>query len=83
MPGRRCYITRMAAEITEITDSNQDTAVMLDHILTDLHSALEMLRDQGKLLANHDALLTQYRPLLERFAHPLAAGLTRRNRRTT
>jgi hypothetical protein len=73
----------VAAEISEITERNQDPAVMLDHILIDLHEALTLLRDQGKLLARHDALLQEYRPLLDRFAHPLAAGLTRRNRRTT
>lgn len=66
----------MAAEISEITDSNQpDILGQLDHILTDLHDAGRMLRDQGLLLARHDALLEEYRPLLERFRSPLASRL--------
>lgn len=66
----------MAAEISEITDSNQpDILGQLDHILTDLHDACRMLRDQGLLLARHDALLEEYRPLLERFRSPLASRL--------
>lgn len=66
----------MAAEITEITDSNhpviaEDVDARLEHLLTDMHEAL-------RLLAKHDALLETYRPLLERLAHPLAAGLAAR-----
>jgi len=70
----------MAADISEITESNQNADVMLSHILTDLHTALAMLAGQGKLLDRHDAMLTEYRPLLDRYAHPLAAKLTRRPR---
>lgn len=77
----------MAAEISEITGSNHpviaedidgDILNAVQHILIDLHDALRMLTEQGKLMAKHDAMLEEYRPLLERFAHPLAAGLAAR-----
>lgn len=72
----------MTAEISEITDGNQaDIGSQLDHLLTDLHEALRMLRDQGVLLARHDAMLEEYRPLIERFRSPLAAGLAARRER--
>lgn len=69
----------MAAEISEITERNhpvisEDTDARLEHILTDLHEAL-------RLLAKHDEMLECYRPLLERFAHPLAAGMAARKER--
>jgi hypothetical protein len=102
----------MAAEISEITESNQpcivcgvrpgtyanyldqlfcepcangeipeDARAMLAHILTDLHEALRLLTAQGKLQAEHDKLLQEYRPLLDRFAHPLASKIGGRRAR--
>ena len=80
----------MAADISEITERNppdihgSDLDGAVAHILTDLHDALRMLREQGALLAKHDAMLEEYRPLLDQYAHPLAArlpGAGRRRRR--
>ena len=72
----------MAAEITEITDSNHDALVCyLDHILTDLHSALRQLEDQGKIQAGHDRLLKEFAPLLNQFRTPAAAMLAGRRAR--
>ena len=68
----------MAAEISEITQSNQTA---LEHILTDMHEALRLLRDQGRLLARHDAVLEEFRPLLDQFRSPLATAMNRRGRR--
>jgi hypothetical protein len=78
----------MAADINEITDCNQPDILRvpddlsedpliarLDHILCDLHDALKILAEQAKLTAKHDAMLEQYRPLLARFASPLASRL--------
>ena len=48
---------------------------MLEHILTDLHDALALLTKLNVLTAKHDALLEQYRPMLARFASPLASRL--------
>ena len=81
----------MAADIPEITDSNQEwvpsdraIAVLLDHIMTDLHDALKMLRDQGLLIEKHDRLLEEFRPLLDQFRSPAATYLNaRRARRKT
>jgi hypothetical protein len=69
----------MAAEIHEITESNQ---TLLEHILTDLHAAMAMLAAQGKLLDKHDALLEEFRPLIDQYRHPAATYLTSRFRRT-
>jgi hypothetical protein len=52
-------------------------ADMLIHILQDLHLALKMLSDQGRLLAKHDELLEEFRPLLDRYRSPLASRLPR------
>ena len=73
----------MAAEISEITPSNQDAvAGYLEHILTDLHSALKLLTEQGTLLARHDALLAEFRPLLDQFrVRPAATMLAARKAR--
>jgi len=74
----------MAADISEITDSNQigpeDIAQRLDHIVTDLHDAIKMLRAQGVLQAKHDALLEEFRPLLDTYRAPLASMIGRRRR---
>jgi hypothetical protein len=74
----------MAAEISHITSDDEaiteSNRELLEHILTDLHDALRLLRDQGKMLAAHDALLTEFKPLLDQFRSPLASRLTRRNR---
>ena len=69
----------MATAPDIITESNQE---LLEHILTDLHEALRMLRDQGLLLSSHDRLLEEFRPLLDQFRTPLAAMTSRRARRT-
>jgi hypothetical protein len=69
---------RMAAEIGEITDSNQ---LLLEHILTDLHEALKKLRDIGLVQARHDALLAEFRPLLDQWRSPAASYMTRRAQR--
>jgi len=78
MPG-------MAAEYSEITESNQpDIQTQLDHLLLDLHEALKMLRDQGRLVEKHDRLLEEFRPLLDQFRSPAASYLNaRRARRKT
>lgn len=79
----------MAAEISEITERNQpdipgDLESRLDHLLLDLHEALKMLTDQGRLLAKHDEMLEEYRPLLAeasaRLKSPLASMLPGRKR---
>jgi hypothetical protein len=63
----------MAAEITEITHSNQGLA---EHIVTDLHEAL-------RVLALIEATLTEFRPLLDTYRgmSPLAAGMAARRTR--
>jgi hypothetical protein len=72
----------MAAETIEVTERDEKLSAQLDHILTDLHDACKMLRDQGLLLARHDALLEEFRPLLDQFrARPLAAAMTARRAR--
>jgi hypothetical protein len=71
----------MAAEIHEITESNQDVAAMLEHILTDLHAALQMLTAQGKLVSKHDDMLEEFRPLLNQFRTPAASMLAGRRMR--
>lgn len=48
---------------------------MLEHILTDLHEALKLLTAQGTLLAKHDAMLEEFRPMIDRFRSPLASRL--------
>jgi hypothetical protein len=68
----------MAAEISEITDSNR---VVLELILTDLRSALEKLTAMGLVQARHDALLEEFRPLLDQWRSPAASYLTRRAQR--
>jgi hypothetical protein len=71
----------MAAEITEITDCNppdihgNDLDGAIAHVITDLHEALRLLGAQGRLLAKHDAMLEEYRPLIERLRSPLASRL--------
>jgi hypothetical protein len=81
-------IVNVSTQIDEITERNHpdilacfpaespDLTDMLVHVLTDLHQALSMLAEQGRLQAEHDKLLQEYRPLLDRFAHPLASKLT-------
>jgi len=72
----------MAAEISEITDSNhEDLRGYLDHILTDLHAVLKELDRQGSLTDKHDRLLEEFRPLLNQFRSPAAAGLALRRAR--
>jgi hypothetical protein len=61
----------MTAETSEITDSNR---TLLEHILTDLHDVMQMLRDQGATQARHDQLLEEFRPLIDQFRSP--GGLT-------
>jgi hypothetical protein len=69
----------MTADYAEITESNRtDILGYLEHIITDLHEALEKLEAIGKLTREHDALLTEFRPLLEQFRSPAAAYMTRR-----
>jgi hypothetical protein len=73
----------MAADISDITESNhQDMFELIDHVLTDLHDACRMLRDQGQLLAKHDRLLEEFRPLLDTYRAPLASMISRKNRRS-
>jgi hypothetical protein len=69
---------RMAAEIGEITESNQ---LLLEHILTDLHDALKKLTAMGVIQARHDALLAEFRPLLDQWRSPAASYMTRRAQR--
>jgi hypothetical protein len=72
----------MAAETIEVTDGDEKLSAQLDHILTDLHQALRLLTAQGKILARHDALLEEFRPLLEQFRlRPAAAMMTARKLR--
>jgi hypothetical protein len=52
------------------------------HIMTDLHTAMQMLTAQGKLLDKHDALLEEFRPLIDQYRHPAASVLAGRFRRT-
>jgi hypothetical protein len=68
----------MAAQFSEITQSDRE---LLEHILTDLHDVVEMLTVQGRMIARHDALLDEFRPLLNQFRSPLAAAMTRKARR--
>jgi hypothetical protein len=68
----------MAAEITEITESNQ---ALLEHILTDLHTAMATLTAMGRLLDKHDALLEEFRPLIDQYRSPAASYLNSRFRR--
>jgi hypothetical protein len=68
----------MAAEIHEITESNQDVPAWAEHILTDLHAALVLLTAQGKLVSKHDDMLEEFRPLLNQFKTPAASMLARR-----
>jgi len=56
---------------------------LLEHILTDLHTALQALTRLGKIQERHDALLEEFRPLLDQFRHPAASMLTRRARRNS
>lgn len=51
---------------------------MLAHILTDLHDALAELHRQGKIQARHDALLEQFRPLIDQYRAPAATYLAAR-----
>lgn len=53
---------------------------MLEHILTDLHDALAELHRQGKIQARHDALLEEFRPLLDTYRSPVASYLTARRK---
>jgi hypothetical protein len=71
----------MAAEIHEITESNQDVPAWAEHILTDLHAALELLTAQGKLLSKHDDMLEEFRPMLDQFRTPGASMLVNRKLR--
>jgi len=72
----------MAPEIIEITDSNHDELkCYLDHLLTDLHLALKQLDRIGVLTEKHDALLEEFRPLLDQYRSPAAAYITRRTLR--
>jgi hypothetical protein len=52
------------------------------HIMTDLHTAMQMLIIQGRLLDKHDALLEEFRPLIDQYRHPAATYLSSRFRRT-
>jgi hypothetical protein len=71
----------MAAEITEITDSNQpDIASYLLHILTDLHDVADKLESQGRKVDAVHAALEEFRPLLNQFRTPAAAILARRRK---
>jgi hypothetical protein len=74
----------MAAEITEITERNQVLLepsideclrVLLEHVLTDLHEALKMLRDQGVIQERHDVLLREFEPFLTQFRGAPAATI--------
>ena len=70
---------QITGDASEITESNRE---LLEHILTDLHDALRELTRQGKLQAKHDALLEEFRPLLDQFRSPAVTFLNgRRNRR--
>jgi|HubBroStandDraft_1064217.scaffolds.fasta_scaffold1031187_1 hypothetical protein len=72
----------MAAEISEITDSNQpDILGVLEHVLTDLHDVARELHRQGRLTDEHHALLTEFRPLLDQFRTPAATMLASRRAR--
>jgi hypothetical protein len=70
----------MAAEIDDITVSNR---ALLEHVITDLHSVLEKLSAMGVVQARHDALLAEFRPLIDQYRSPLAAWVShpRRARR--
>jgi hypothetical protein len=69
-------IQRMAAEIPEITDSNHDELKRyLEHVVTDLHDALKMLRDQGVIQERHDVLLREFEPFLTQFRGAPAATI--------
>jgi len=57
----------MAAEITNITDSNQPVEVWLDHILADLHAALAALERQGRDISAIKAELDAFAPVLAPF----------------
>jgi hypothetical protein len=70
---------RMAAETPEITDSNN--RVLLEHILTDLHDVVEKLTAMGVIQARHDALLAEFRPLLDQWRSPAATYMARRAQR--
>ena len=72
----------MAAEYTEITDSNHaEIRGYLDHVLTDLHLALDRLDTQGRQVAAILVALEEFRPLLDQFRSPLAAGIASRKAR--
>jgi hypothetical protein len=74
----------MAAEYSEITDSNQpDIRSILDHVLTDLHDIARELHRQGRLTDEHHALLTEFRPLLDQFRTPAATFIAARRARRT
>jgi hypothetical protein len=72
----------MAAETIEVTESDEKLSAWQEHVLTDLHEALRLLTAQGRLTAKHDAMLEDFRPLLEQFrSRPAAAMLTARRAR--
>jgi hypothetical protein len=76
----------MAADISEITDSNHpvsepDLPALAEHILCDLHEVLQILTAQGKIQARHDAMLQEFRPLLDQFRTPAASFMAGRRAR--
>jgi hypothetical protein len=78
----------VTAEIHEITDRNQtdtewrqEISAKVDHILEDLHTALQSLDRQGILTAKHDALLEEFRPLIDQFRNPVSAYANARRAR--
>lgn len=53
----------------------------MEHILCDLHEALRLLHEQGRVQARHDQLLAEFAPLLDQFRSPAAAFVAARRAR--
>ncbi len=53
---------------------------MLAHILADLHDALKLITEQGKIQARHDKLLEEFRPVIDQYRSPLASYLAARRK---
>ena len=68
----------VTAETSEITERNQDLLTVMMSILSDLAGLHQEIHEAVVLLRKQDTLLEQYRPLLQRFSTPLAAGLVGR-----
>lgn len=68
----------MVAEITGITERNDDS---LSVILGEIAALHDEIHEALRLLRKHDALLEQFRPLLDRYSTPAGAYMAARQAR--